>query len=390
MAKGPSEKFKSSKKGGKGKSLSKSALSEVKQAADYAKKIGSDKTFSDLVKEYKQVNVKYDRPATFRGSYGEETNKVGTPLASTYYKDPVTGQERFFTAQAPTFKQLMGDVGRAFSGYNTLSYDPNAQGIATTTGGQIVRQPGLIENFGIPYIGTALKIGNAVSDAWNKIRGYFSPNQTPQGIETKFPVVTPEAKEYFGGYNQGIETQMPVAEDRGMNIPVSTAQPFPDYYDSNNTLGNIFLNSQGYDVPISNDLRAELSPEDQQKMINQYMFEKMIREEIDRNKQRKIYDDMQMFQPKENPVYAENIMPTSVMDLYNFARNPQLTTDYGNLRLDNVLGGKPQFGFETDLLGGKIGLSANPLENNYGVKYTATFNKGGSVDKYSGLGYMLK
>ena len=142
---GPPKGFKDKPKGGKGKSLSKRAVSEISEAARFAEKIGSDKKFSDLAKQYKQYDVKYpDRPPTFRGSYGEEVNKVGTPLASTYYKDPVTGEERFFTAQAPTFKQLAGDIGRGlFSGYNTLSYDPNAGGIPTTTGGQIVRQQGL-------------------------------------------------------------------------------------------------------------------------------------------------------------------------------------------------------------------------------------------------------
>ena len=141
----PPKGFKDKPKGGKGKSLSKRAVSEISEAARFAEKIGSDKKFSDLAKQYKQYDVKYpDRPPTFRGSYGEEVNKVGTPLASTYYKDPVTGEERFFTAQAPTFKQLAGDIGRGlFSGYNTLSYDPNAGGIPTTTGGQIVRQQGL-------------------------------------------------------------------------------------------------------------------------------------------------------------------------------------------------------------------------------------------------------
>lgn len=317
----------------------------------------------------------------------------------------------------------------------------------------------------------------AVKGAWDKLRGFFggeTQQAMPQGIETKYPQVSPEAKGYFGGYNQGIQTQMPVAEDRGMNIPTSIytepsyvpttpnregfvpqgysgiGSESPDYYDPNNVLGNIFLNSQGYNVPVSNDLRAELSPEDQQKMINQYMFEKMIREEIDRNKQRKIYDDMQMFQPKENPVYAdasqsdidrinkmrqlksmdpqsiydmkdvfqlspeltlpeiekikegtlteptgmyaENIMPTSVMDLYNFARNPQLTTDYGNLRLDNVLSGNPQLNYGNTVMinGVPVDLSASLGQSGLSGGLSVTFNKGGSVDKYNGLGYMLK
>lgn len=143
---GPPKGFTSSDRGGKGKSLSKKAISDISKATRFAESIGSDKKFSDLAKQYKQYDVKYpDRPPAFRASYGDEVNKVGTPLASTYYKDPVTGEERFFTAQTPTFKQLAGDIGRGlFSGYNTLSYDPNAGGIPITTGGQIVRQQGLL------------------------------------------------------------------------------------------------------------------------------------------------------------------------------------------------------------------------------------------------------
>ena len=107
--------FKDKPKGGKGKSLSKRAISEISDAARFAEKIGSDKKFSDLAKQYKEYNVRYGRPATFRETYGEEVNKLGDPMGSTYYKDPVTGEERFFTAQAPTFRQLLGDIGGAFS-----------------------------------------------------------------------------------------------------------------------------------------------------------------------------------------------------------------------------------------------------------------------------------
>jgi len=112
---GPPKGFKDKPKGGKGKSLSKRAISEISDAARFAEKIGSDKKFSDLAKQYKEYNVRYGRPATFRETYGEEVNKLGDPMGSTYYKDPVTGEERFFTAEAPTFRQLLGDIGGAFS-----------------------------------------------------------------------------------------------------------------------------------------------------------------------------------------------------------------------------------------------------------------------------------
>ena len=164
--------FKNKAKGGKGKSLSKRAISDISKATRFAESIGSDKKFSDLAKEYKQTNVKYDRPVAFRANYGDETNKVGTPLASTYYKSP-EGIERFFTAQSPTFRQLLGDIGRTFTGYNTLSFNPNAQGISTTTGGQIVRQPGLIESYGIPFVSTLMRGANFFRDLYNKGKDLF-------------------------------------------------------------------------------------------------------------------------------------------------------------------------------------------------------------------------
>ena len=173
--------FKNKAKGGKGKSLSKKAISDISKATRFAESIGSDKKFSDLAKQYKQYDVKYpDRPPTFRASYGDEVNKVGTPLASTYYKDPVTGEERFFTAQAPTFKQLMGDIGRGlFSGYNTLSYDPNAGGIPTTTGGQIVRRQGLFPLLANKAMSGEFGLMGLAKGLYDRFK-----SGTQQGIET--------------------------------------------------------------------------------------------------------------------------------------------------------------------------------------------------------------
>ena len=80
----------------------------------------------------------------------------------------------------------------------------------------------------------------------------------------------------------------------------------------------------------------------------------------------------------------------SLKAAYEFARNPNLNTKYGNFSLDDLLTGEPTLGYETDLFGGKLGLSANPLQDQYNVNYSLAFNKGGSVNKHSGLGYMLK
>lgn len=157
--------------GGKGRTLSKGAIQTVMDASQYARDIGSPMQFSDLADQYKQYNVKYDRPAVFRENYGDQVNTVGTPLASTYYMDPNTGAERFFTAAPPTMGQLFGDIGRAFTGYNT--YIPQSQAImgpyglpvgpkgstALTSGGYVQRQPGIIEA-GMNYLGQGGLLGS--------------------------------------------------------------------------------------------------------------------------------------------------------------------------------------------------------------------------------------
>jgi hypothetical protein len=155
-------------RGGKGRTLSRGAIQTVMDASQYARDIGSPMQFSDLANQYKEYNVKYDRPAVFRENYGDQVNTVGTPLASTYYKDPVTGAERFFTAATPTFAQFGGDMMRGlFSGYNT--YLPQSQStigpyglpvgpegsVPISSGGYIQRQQGFIPK----YLGSGGALG---------------------------------------------------------------------------------------------------------------------------------------------------------------------------------------------------------------------------------------
>ena len=167
--------------GGKGRTLSRGAIQTVMDASQYARDIGSPMQFSDLADQYKQYNVKYDRPAVFRessGSTGVQTDEGlvfsgpgRTPeefRAGTYYKDPSTGAERFFTAAPPTLGQLFGDIGRGlFSGYNT--YIPQSQStigpyglpvgpegsVPISSGGFIQRQPGLVSK----YLGSGGALG---------------------------------------------------------------------------------------------------------------------------------------------------------------------------------------------------------------------------------------
>lgn len=155
--------FKDKAKGGKGKSLSKSAISRIMGAADSSVSGGS---FSDLAKADKQMQVKYDRPADLQkfvdrsrtyqkgidaGGRVEDgvLQMIGADKIITDDKGRqiLSMSQPGITAVAPrNFMEALGDIKRAFTGYNTLSYDPTSTGTPTTTGGFIERQPGILSN----------------------------------------------------------------------------------------------------------------------------------------------------------------------------------------------------------------------------------------------------
>lgn len=170
--------FRDKAKGGKGRSLSKSAISRIMGAADSSVPGGS---FSDLVRADKQTQVKYDRPADLQKFVDRSRNyQKGIDLggrvedgvlqmigADGIIRDPQGRQvlsmsQPGITAVAPrNFMEALGDIKRVFTGYNTLSYDPNAVGTPSTTGGTIVRNEGILSNIDplsfIPGVGMAKK-----------------------------------------------------------------------------------------------------------------------------------------------------------------------------------------------------------------------------------------
>jgi hypothetical protein len=112
------------------------------------------------------MQVKYDRPADLQKFVDRSrTYKEGVDLggrvedgvlqmigADGIIRDPQGRQilsmsQPGITAVAPrNFMEAIGDIKRAFTGYNTLSYDPTSTGTPTTTGGFIERQPGILSN----------------------------------------------------------------------------------------------------------------------------------------------------------------------------------------------------------------------------------------------------
>jgi len=287
----------------------------------------------------------------------------------------------------PTPKEVMGDIGYGASK--------------------------MLQAYGIPFVSTATKIGSAVSDAWNKIRDYFGTGSQAQGIETQIPQPSSDVRNYFS--SMGITNTTPMLNNQYF---ADASQSDIDRINKMRQLKS--MDSQSiYDMKDVFQLSPELTLDEIQKIkegtITQptgmyasvqagdgppvlppnVVPKTIVREPTP--KEMNLYKTPVLPPEVTDPrvyegqrLYAENTLPNSVMNLYDIARNPQVNTPYGNLRLDNVLSGNPQLGFETDLFGGKIGLSANPLQDQYGANYTLTFNKGGSVDKYSGLGYMLK
>ena len=358
---GPPKGFKDESKGGKGKSLSKKAISEISEAARFAEKIGSDKTFSDLVKQYKQYDVKYpDRPPTFRGSYGEEVNKVGTPLASTYYKDPVTGEERFFTASAPTFKQLAGDINRAlFSGFDTLSYDPNAVGVPTTTGGKIVRRQGLFPLIADKAMSGEFGLMGLAKGLYDKFK-----SGTQQGIETVSGLYDNLRKTLGGG-------EPPVASYGGSSDIRVTEQPMFPY------------NFETIMKPKPDPLQpSEMS---QEQFMESYP---------------EVYSGNPLFKQQNfQPIRVSNMDMSGVLaseqgenilgrlqNLQNLAQQYNLDKIQFNPLNPNRIGYSDQFMIgETP-----INYSLYGTPQGGGFQLGINYKDGGSVDKYAGLGYKLK
>jgi len=265
-------------------------------------------------------------------------------------------------------------------------------------------------------------IGNVLSDLFSRVKG-----GTTQGIDS--------VKGLYDNLRKNILREPTVTTGGGSTIYTTTEDPFqdltrekiqtqaidplipprqigdesdpsifgldnagvslPEYYDPNNTLGNIYLESIGV-VPegtIGSDLRTELSPQERT-ILDKYLFEKMLKEEQMKNKQK---EDFYNQPPETNPIgqpvlMAENTGLPSLMDLYNFSKNPQIKAPIGNLTFDNVFSGKPELGYSNsvDVFGQPVDLNARLGQGGLNFGASMNFKKGGSVDKYAGLGYKFK
>jgi len=255
-------------------------------------------------------------------------------------RDPNTGQQMLsmmlpqLTASAPTLSQLGGDISRAFTGYDSLKY-PNQNFQGPFPVGQ---------NRNMPYMQSTPGMFSNINPL-SIIPGVGMVMKIGEGIKGVYDFMFPKPPVV----NYGGSSNITVTEE-----PTFVSPTFDDQKIEIQQLPALLPPSQQADATFLND---------------QTNFEKAL---------------------ANARVENTGLGLDSLKAAYEFARNPNLNTQYGNFSLNDLLTGEPTLGYETDLFGGKIGLSANPLQDQYGVNYSLTFNKGGSVNKHSGLGYMLK
>ena len=388
---------------------------------------GIGSTSSSARKDYYQDPVERMRGKYFDDRQDVSRDRLERRLAQQQEYDlfkltqmkPVSGASNLYQSITPGGPTL-ADKAKELA----MKYGPTPSEIA----GDITYGLGNIARGFGDFVGKGGVVGNLLSGIYDKFK-----SGTQQGIETVKDLYDNLRQNLSGKPDYTINrgggsvissvTEEPMygnVSNRGMNIPVSIAQPVayspttpvntgfipegysygigsvpinnsgyypdaytgigtvsnvPDYYDPNNTLGNIYLNSQGYDVPVSNDLMSNRRPSYLEQQDNYYYQNK----------------------PKSSPTgqqyyYAENNLPISVTDLYNIIRKPELNTSYGNLRLDNVLSGEPTLGFSNtvDIFGQPVDLNASIGNQRANIGATFQFKDGGSVDKYAGLGYKLR
>ena len=90
---------------------------------------------------------------------------------------------------------------------------------------------------------------------------------------------------------------------------------------------------------------------------------------------------------------ADNRALPSLVDLYNFSQNPQIDTNIGNFRLDDAFRGDPSFGYNNTVIINGVPVDLNATigrGGDIGIGAGLMFKNGGTVDKYSGLGYKLR
>ena len=390
-------------------------------------------SFKNIGQEIGEIGSKYRRPVDFlktaqkaamfnQGIAGGGKIVVGPDgiprlqFGDQVVRDPITGAQmasmflpRTFAEQPSNLGQFFGDVGRAFSGYDSIKYpDANFQGpfpLSNSPGYNardlpyMSRNPGMFEGIDplsfVPFAGTAMKIGEGLQGLYN----YFTKEPTVTYGGDSNITVREEPIETVPDFPYNFETNIKPKPLTNEILPTELTEEdfkntYPYLYDSR--LDNLPFKAVPNisNVNLNNSQLAEVNPE-QRQMLDRYLFDKMIQEEINRNKQQKINRDMQMYQtdPTGRPVLmAQNFGLPSLKQSYDFLRNPEVETPLGNLRFDNVFSGNPKLGYGNTVMinGVPVDLSATIGQDQISGGLSFAFKDGGSVEKHAGLGYMLK
>ena len=155
-------------------SFTEKDINKVQQAKkDYNKFTGNNNqntSFTNIGQEIGELGSKYRRPVKIADGLGPYSDGSGRRYNPNDFDSQ--GNFRTFTASKPTFAQVMGDVGRAFKGYNSINYD---QPGVSNSPVSMVDTPGLIEQ-GI--FSPSLTIGKALLNAIPSFK-----NQTQENLQ---------------------------------------------------------------------------------------------------------------------------------------------------------------------------------------------------------------
>lgn len=382
-------------------------------------------SFKDIGQEIGEIGSKYRRPVDFlktaqkaamfnQGIAGGGKIVVGPDgiprlqFGNQVVRDPITGAQmasmflpRTFAEQPSNLGQFFGDVGRAFSGYDSIKYpDANFQGPFPS--GQnadmpyMSRTPGMFEGINplslIPGVGTAMKIGEGIQGLYD----YFTkPPVVTYGGDSNI-TVREEPIQTASQFPYNFETTLKPKPDPLLPSEMSQEQfmeSYPELYS-----GNPLFRQQTFEpIRVSDmDMTGVTAQEGDRPVLPENVIPMMRVGEpmnIDQYKTPVLppeVTDPRMYQGQT--LYAQNFGLPSLEQSYNFLRNPQVETPLGNLRFDNVFSGNPQLGYGNTVMinGVPVDLSATIGQDQISGGLSFAFKKGGSVDKYAGLGYKLK
>ena len=213
-------------------SFTENDINKVQQAKkDYNKFTGNNNqntSFTNIGQEIGELGSKYRRPVKIADGLGPYSDGSGRRYNPNDFDSQ--GNFRTFTASKPTFAQVMGDVGRAFTGYNSINYD---QPGVSNSPISMVDTPGLIEQ-GIfsPGLTIGKALLNAIPSFKNQTQENLQKTSMGEGSLTRNDLLDNYIKKGMGLGNApgGIEPLgLPVSGD--ITIEEETTRPVYNFQD---------------------------------------------------------------------------------------------------------------------------------------------------------------